>query len=163
MGVSGSGKSTVGAALATRFGYCFVEGDDLHSPGDIAQMRGGHPLSDAQRAPWLRAVGERLVEERARRPGVVAACSALRRAYRDLLRSYVPDAYFVELDAPPSTLRERMAARRNSFMPVSLLESQLATLEPLQADELGTRIDVDRDPTVVIDELIERLDHRIAT
>jgi carbohydrate kinase (thermoresistant glucokinase family) len=161
MGVSGSGKSTVGAALAGRLGYRFVEGDELHSRHDIAQMASGHPLTDAQRLPWLRAVGERLAVEAVPRSGVVAACSALRRAYRDVLRSYAPDAFFVELDAPEATIRARMLERRDSFMPPSLLGSQYATLEPLDDDEAGVRLDAEHSASVVVDEVLRVLDRGI--
>jgi len=159
MGVSGSGKSTVGTALAERLGYRFVEGDALHSRHDVEQMASGHPLTDAERLSWLRAVGERLAVEGASHDGVVAACSALRRSYRDVLRSYARDAYFVELDAPESTVRARMLARTDSFMPASLLGSQFATLEPLQSDEAGIRVDAEHTTATLVDQLIDVFDH----
>lgn len=157
MGVSGVGKSTIGAGLAHRLAFEFVEGDDLHSPEEIHQMASGHPLDDEQRVPWLRRVGQRIAATRAHDHGVVAACSALRRSYRDLLREFAPDAYFVELDASAPTIHDRMTARRGSFMPPSLLESQLATLEPLQPDERGVRVDVERDAPDVLDDLTRSL------
>lgn len=162
MGVSGVGKSTIGAGLAKRFAFEFVEGDELHSPEEVHQMAAGHPLRDEQRIGWLRKVGQRVAAARARDDGVVTACSALRRSYRDLLREFVPDAYFVELDASKSTIHERMVARRGSFMPPSLLESQFATLEPLEPDERGVRVDVERDAHDVLDDLIRTLASRIA-
>jgi gluconokinase len=157
MGVSGSGKSTIGEAIAERCAYRFVEGDTLHSSHDIAQMSAGIPLDDAERMPWLRAVGERLVEERTRGSGVVAACSALRRVYRDVLRGYAPDACFVELDAPEESVRARMLARPHSFMPPSLLGSQYATLEPLESDEFGVRVDVERGQAEVVADILRWL------
>jgi gluconokinase len=141
MGVSGSGKSTVGAALARRLGATYIEGDALHSPSEIARMASGHPLTDEDRLPWLDRVGAAFAAASERGP-VVAACSALRRAYRDVLRGYVPSSTFVELDGDAPTIASRMLARPHSFMPVSLLASQFETLEPLGPDEHGVRIDV---------------------
>src|SRR5579862_6408272 len=122
MGVTASGKSSVGSQLAAALGFAFVEGDSLHSPAAIHQMAAGEPLTDEERHPWLERVGERLALEASRHRGAVGACSALRRTYRDLLRTFVPDAYFIELDVPEAILRERMVERRHSFMPVSLLD-----------------------------------------
>ncbi len=124
MGVAGAGKSTVGEALARALGWPFVEGDALHPPANVAKMRRGEPLDDADRAPWLRAIAD---EIRAR-PDAVVACSALREAYRAALRVR-PDVRFVFLDVPRALLDERLAKRRGHFMPPTLLASQLATLE----------------------------------
>jgi gluconokinase len=134
MGVSGSGKSTLAARLAGALDGTFVEGDALHPAENVAAMARGRPLDDAMRAPWLEAVARRAVEL-ARTGTVVIACSALRRAYRDLLRSRLGPITLVHLDAMRGTLEDRLAARQGHFMPASLLDSQLATLEPPDADE----------------------------
>lgn len=135
MGPSGSGKSLVGAALAARLRTPFVDGDDLHPRANVAKMASGRPLDDADRAPWLDAVALVLAQQ----SPVVVACSALRRAYRDRIRATCPDAWFVELVVAESELQQRMS-RRDHFMPASLLDSQLATLEPLATDEAGMRV-----------------------
>lgn len=119
----------MGAALAARLGLPFVDGDALHPPANVAKMTAGIPLDDADRAPWLDAVGERLAAS-----PVVIACSALRRAYRDRLRAAAPDVAFVLLDGSPALLEGRLTAREH-FMPASLLASQLATLERPTPDE----------------------------
>ena len=150
MGVSGSGKSHLTRRLADRLVYAFIESDDLHSPEDIAHMSSGVALTDEERWPWLHRVGEKILEFARAGEGSVTACSALRRSYRDVIRSYVPDAYFIELDGSPTVLRSRMLARRGSYMPASLLDSQLATLEPLGPDERGVRVDADRSPDDVL-------------
>ena len=136
MGVSGSGKTVVGRALAARLGLPYADGDEFHSPANIAKMKSGVPLDDADRAPWLDAVGAWLAE----RQGVVS-CSALKRAYRDRLRCSVPHALFVQLNVDPKVLQERVEARQGHFMPSSLLPSQLATFEPLALEEHGLIID----------------------
>lgn len=135
MGPSGSGKSLVGAALAARLGMGFVDGDDLHPRANVAKMAAGTPLTDGDRAPWLDAVALVL----ARQAPVVVACSALRRTYRDRIRATASEAWFVELVVAQPELRERMS-RRDHFMPTALLDSQLATLEPLATDEAGMRV-----------------------
>ncbi len=141
MGVSGSGKSTVGRALADALGVPFVDGDDLHPPANIAKMSSGEPLSDADRAPWLDAVGAWLAE----RPRGVVACSALKRAYRDVIREAAPGATFVHLVADRDVVASRMTERSRTsghFMPPTLLASQYDDLEPLGPDEAGVAIDV---------------------
>jgi carbohydrate kinase (thermoresistant glucokinase family) len=136
MGVSGAGKSAVGERLARALHARFVEGDDLHPPANRAKMASGTPLSDEDRWPWLDLVGEAL-----REAPVVAACSALRRAYRDRLRSHAPGLVAVHLVASEEVLAERMTRRRGHFMPPALLRSQLATLEPLGPDERGFAVE----------------------
>jgi carbohydrate kinase (thermoresistant glucokinase family) len=148
MGVEGCGKTTVGVALAKRLGVAFVEGDDLQPPENVARMASGHPLTDAERDPWLRAVGRELAQDR---DGVVAACSALKRAYRDLLREYAPSAYFVLLCGSEPLIASRIAGRRHAYMPASLLVSQVAILEPLQPDELGVVLDAALAPDVLVE------------
>ncbi|GAA1958104.1 gluconokinase [Microbacterium deminutum] len=141
MGVSAVGKSTVAAWIAASAGLSFVDADDLHPAANKAKMAAGVPLDDADRGPWLDRVGATLADARGR--GTVIACSALKRAYRDRIRAAAPDAYFVFLDGDHDVLRQRAAARTGHFMPPSLLDSQLATLEPLGPDENGGRVDVD--------------------
>lgn len=140
MGVSAAGKSTVGTALAFTLGVPFVDADDLHSDANRAKMAAGIPLTDDDRWPWLDAVGARLRDERD--SGLVVACSALRRAYRDRIREAAPGVVFVHLTGTPELLAARAGARTDHFMPPALLESQLATLEPLEDDETGFVADV---------------------
>jgi carbohydrate kinase (thermoresistant glucokinase family) len=127
MGVSGCGKSTVGTALAVRLGLPFIEGDALHDPASVAKMAAGAPLDDADRWPWLDRIGAALA---APADGAVAACSALRRAYRDRLRAIVPGLAFLHLTGDRATIAARMATRPGHFMPPALIDSQFATLEP---------------------------------
>lgn len=142
MGVSGSGKSTVGAALADALGVPFTDADGLHPAANVAKMTRGIPLTDTDREPWLDAVGARLAEHTG--TGLVVACSALRRTYRDRLRAHAPSTVFVHLSGDAAVLAERMGGRSGHFMPTALLDSQLATLEPLAADEAGTTLDIRR-------------------
>lgn len=134
MGVSGSGKSTLGERLAVRLGVPFLEGDDLHPAANVAAMAAGRALTDDDRWPWLATLRD---WAGAQHTGCVLSCSALRRAYRDVLREAGDDVVFVHVDAPALLLAERMAARQGHFMPPALLASQLATLEPLGPDERG--------------------------
>ncbi|MEH3106462.1 MAG: gluconokinase [Sphingomonas fennica] len=138
MGVSGSGKSTLGAALATSLDVPFIEGDDLHPPANLRRMAAGIPLTDDDRAPFLDAVAAALAAEPG---GAVAACSALKRAYRDRIRRVVPEARFILVHLDGIALAARPASREGHFMPASLLDSQLATLEPPQADEAALTVD----------------------
>ncbi len=141
IGVSGSGKSTVAKRLAPALGGSYLEGDDYHSSANVAKMRAGTPLTDADRWPWLDKLGAAIAEHGAGGRTVVVACSALRRAYRDRLSEAARrPLVFVHLTIDPATLRARMQARRQHFMPTALLDSQLKTLEPLAADETGTTI-----------------------
>lgn len=138
MGVSGSGKSTVGEALAARMGVDYRDADDLHSAANVEKMTSGVPLTDGDREPWLASVGEWLAQHA---NGGVMACSALRRTYRDALRAHAPATVFLHLEVDPAVLQQRVSQRPDHFMPSSLLASQLATLEPLQSDERGTSMD----------------------
>ena len=143
MGVTGSGKSTLGEVLAARLGWPFKEGDDLHPLGNIDKMRHGVPLDDADRIPWLRAIAEWI--DRWRHdgsPGVIS-CSALKRAYRSRLDAGRPQVIFVYLQGDAATLAARLAARRGHFMPPSLLTSQLAALEPPDADEPAVTVPIE--------------------
>lgn len=143
MGVSGSGKTTVARRMADSWGDLYIESDDLHSASDIEKMTAGIPLDDEDRLPWLHAIGVLLGTEAQRGLSSVTACSALKRSYRDVLRTYVPTAFFVDLDGPIDLIRSRMVSRHHDFMPPSLLESQFAALEPLQDDERGIRVDAE--------------------
>jgi gluconokinase len=126
MGVSGSGKTTIGKLLAARLGCAFLDGDDFHSPENVARMAAGTPLSDADRRPWL----ERLNRELRASDNVVMACSALKQAYRDILTDGIPACRLVHLRGGLELIRSRLTERRHRYMPASLLESQFATLEP---------------------------------
>ena len=141
MGVSGSGKSTLARSLATELGADFIEGDALHPPANIARMAKGVPLTDADRSDWLRSLGAELQRAREQGRSVVLACSALKRSYRDLLRAAEPELLFLHLHGSPELLESRMRARSGHYMPVSLLQSQLDTLEPPGADERALRLD----------------------
>ena len=142
MGVSGSGKSTVGAALADALGVPFTDSDGLHPAANVAKMTQGIPLTDADREPWLDAVGARLAEHTG--TGLVVACSALRRAYRDRLRSHAPDVVFVHLHGEREVIARRQATRPGHFMPASLLDSQFATLEPPAGEPRVLEVDATR-------------------
>jgi gluconokinase len=158
MGVSGSGKTTLGRAMAQRWGDTFIEADDLHSPSDVEKMASGVPLNDDDRRPWLHDIGVRLRDQAQQSHRTVTACSALKRSYRDVLREYMPDAFFVELDGPIEVVRTRVASRHHEFMAPSLLDSQYATLEPLEADEYGTRLDGTKD----VSEIVAVVEHELS-
>ncbi len=157
MGVSGAGKSTVGSALAQRLGVGFVDADDLHPASNVAKMASGEPLTDDDRQPWLAAVGQ--VLHAASDTGLVVACSALRRTYRDAIRDGAPRARFIELDGTRRLMAERLSERTDHFMPASLLDSQFATLESLSGDEPGFRVDASADVGTIVDEIAGRLQH----
>jgi gluconokinase len=146
MGVTGTGKSTVGESLARVLGYPFAEGDDFHSAANVAKMHAGHPLTDADRAPWLRTVAAWIGDREQAGTGGVVTCSALKRSYRDELRAGHPDVRFICLVGSHDLLLARLQGRVGHFMPPSLLDSQLATLEPLQPDEPGGEVDVSGTP-----------------
>ena len=149
MGVSGCGKSTIGSALAEKLGIAFVDADSLHPPANIEKMAAGIPLTDDDRWPWLDEVGLRLLA--GENAGVVIACSALRRAYRDWIRQTARGTVFIHLDGGRDVLADRMGARPGHFMPLSLLDSQIATLEPLEADEAGLVLDIDAPVAQLVD------------
>jgi len=139
-GASGTGKSTVGHALAARLSWPFMEGDDLHPRENISKMRSGSPLTDADRAPWLGRVRNWIAGQlESGMPGIIT-CSALKRRYRDDLRAGLPGISFVVLDADRNGLRQRLSERSGHFMPASLLESQLADYERFGADEPGITV-----------------------
>jgi gluconokinase len=155
MGVSGSGKSTVGTALAGRMGVPFADADDFHSPASVAKMRGGVALDDVDRRPWLLAIGQWLAQHRDGDGGAVVTCSALKRAYRDTLREAAPDITFLHLDGDVETVRRRVAARTGHFMPESLVQSQFDALEPLEPDERGVVIDFALPVDVIVERFLE--------
>lgn len=142
MGVSGCGKSTIGKRLAKELGWDFLEGDDLHTAAAVAKMRSGQPLDDADRAPWLAAIAAWIAEHVRDGRGGVATCSALKRAYRVTLAGGRPEVMFVHLDGSREILEQRVRERKHLYMPASLLDSQLAALEPLDPDERGVTIDI---------------------
>ncbi|MBF4635122.1 gluconokinase [Agreia pratensis] len=148
-GVSGSGKSTVGALLAQRLEVPFIDADSLHPEANVAKMAAGLPLDDIDREPWLVRIGEVLAEHAD--GGLVLACSALRRTYRNTIRAVEPSTVFVTLSGSRELIAARMNARADHFMPASLLDSQLAAFEPLEADESGADIDVDAHIDDIVD------------
>ena len=156
MGVSGCGKSTVGAQLAQRLGVSFLEGDALHPPRNIELMRSGIALTDEDRREWLDAIGQRL-QALADDEGLVIACSALKRSYRERLRSGDPQVLFVHLSGSRELIAQRIAARTHRYMPASLLESQFATLQPPTPDEPALSLDVRLPPSALIEAVAQHL------
>nr|WP_315212990.1 gluconokinase [uncultured Duganella sp.] len=155
MGVSGCGKSSVGLQLATALGAPFLEGDAYHSYANVAKMSAGMALTDGDRADWLKTLHAEILEARDRQTGLVLSCSALKRRYRDLLRGADPQLRFAHLHGPRELIASRMAARAGHYMPASLLDSQLASLEPLQADEAGIVLDISKDPSELVREILK--------
>jgi len=137
MGVSGSGKTSAARELTRQLGWEYIEGDDLHPEANVAKMAAGQPLDDEDRWPWLRKIAEVIGEHEAAGTSIIVTCSALKRVYRDLLRDGHPSVWFAHVDVPREVLAERLAKRQGHYMPPSLLDSQLATLEPLGEDEPG--------------------------
>ncbi len=157
MGVSGCGKTTVADELVARLGWVFAEGDEFHPSANVEKMRAGHPLDDDDRWPWLRAIATWIGEHEQAGTSAVVTCSALKRSYRDLLRAGHDSVWFVHLTVPSTVLADRLQHRQGHYMPASLLESQLATLEPLGADEPGSTVSGDVPPTDVAAEVLEAL------
>jgi gluconokinase len=158
MGVSGSGKTTFGVAIANAVGIAFFDGDDLHTPEARAKMTAGVPLTDADRAPWLDRIGALLADQAAHPGGAIVACSALRRVYRDHLRAIVgPPLRFLFLKGDKSMMRARVAARKNHYMPASLIDSQFATLESPEGEADVVTVAADVDLPRELDEIIARL------
>ncbi len=155
MGVQGSGKSTIGKLVAGRLGVQFIDGDTLHTSESKAVMAAGQALDDKHRLPWLHEVGRHLAAYSDR--GIVVACSALKRSYRDLLRSHVPQLFVVDPEGPIEVVAERIAARAHEFMPPVLLQSQYETLEPLENDERGVIVDIVDPPGEIVDRIIAAL------
>jgi carbohydrate kinase (thermoresistant glucokinase family) len=160
MGVSGSGKSTVAALLAAALGCQFQEGDDLHPPENVEKMRGGTPLTDADRMPWLRKIAEEIDGWRARGECGVLTCSALKRSYRDIIIGGRRDVMLVYLKGSRDLIHRRIAARHEHFMPIALLDSQFATLEEPIPDEHPIIVDVGGKPAEIAHEIVCRLEDR---
>ncbi len=155
MGVQGVGKTTLGTLLAQRLGVPFIDGDRLHPPRNVELMASGRPLTDEDRAPWLRSVGEALAAHR-ETGGLVIVCSALRRRYRDTLRGFDPGVFFVEPHGPMELVAARIGSRTHEYMPPQLLQSQYDTLEPLADDERGMRVSIDATPEAIVEQVLER-------
>ncbi|MFD8263817.1 gluconokinase [Streptomyces griseoluteus] len=155
MGVAGTGKTTIGPLLAARLGVPYAEGDDFHPQANIDKMSAGTPLEDADRWPWLDAIG-RWAHGRSGLGGVVSS-SALKRSYRDRLRAEAPGVVFVHLTGSRELIESRMSQRQGHFMPTALLDSQFATLQPLQADEAGVAVDVSGSPEEITERAAEAL------
>jgi gluconokinase len=157
MGVSGSGKTTVARGIADVMGWEFAEGDDFHPRANVEKMAGGHPLTDEDRWPWLRLIGDWISTKESRGESAVVTCSALRRVYRDLLREGRPHVRFCHVSAPSELIQHRMEERKGHYMPPSLLPSQLATLEPLEDDEPGVVVTTEGSPEDVLDRALRAL------
>ncbi len=157
MGVAGAGKTTVGELLAARLGWEFADADGFHTPENVEKMRRGQPLTDADRGPWLDRLAAGIDGWIAAKRPTVLACSALRRAYRDRLAHGRREVLFLHLDAPRAELSARLAARRGHYMPASLLDSQLATLEQPGADEAAVIVDASGTPAQVVGRAVAAL------
>jgi gluconokinase len=153
MGVAGSGKSTVLKRISERWGWPSVEGDEFHTAASIGRMASGQPLDDHDRGPWLTALAGWIGAREAAGDNCVLTCSALKRAYRDVLRERHPSVRFVHLVASPDTLRDRVEHREGHYMPASLLGTQLGTLEPLDDDEPGIVVSSEQAPDCVVDDI----------
>ena len=160
MGVSGSGKTTVAALLSAALGWQFQEGDDLHPLANVEKMRSGTPLTDADRLPWLRTIAAEIDRWRERGTSGVVTCSALKRAYRDIIIGNRPEVQLVYLKGSLDLIRSRLAARHEHFMPAALLESQFATLQEPTPDEHAIVIDVGGKPADLAVEVVRRLEER---
>jgi carbohydrate kinase (thermoresistant glucokinase family) len=161
MGVSGSGKSTIGAALAERIGFAFEDGDAYHPDANVAKMHAGIPLTDDDRRPWLKAIAAAIDRKAAARAPVIIACSALKRAYRDILVHGRDDVRIVYLKGTQALIAKRLARRDNHFMPSSLLDSQFATLEEPADDEGVITVSIDGTVDDIVDAIVVRLDSSI--
>lgn len=157
MGVSGVGKTTVAEGIARATGWTFAEGDSFHPPGNLAKLRSGRALDDEDRRPWLAALRDWIGEQERAGSSSVVTCSALKRAYRDALREGNASVRFCALQADRQLLRHRLQSRRDHFMPASLLQTQLDTLEPLAEDEPGARVDVAGDTAEVVARALRAL------
>ena len=157
MGVSGAGKTVVGTLLADALALPFLEGDALHPPGNVRRMAQGIPLTDDDRRDWLRTIADRIAAARRAGSGLVVACSALKRGYRDLLRLADGELRFVHLTGDAGLIRQRITQRVRHYMPASLLDSQLATLEVPGVDEHAWTFDVADSPAAILAHVMERL------
>lgn len=161
MGVAGCGKSTVVDAVRDRLGYEKAEGDDFHPKANIDKMSAGIPLTDEDRWPWLRTIDEWMAARDAEGKDTIVCCSALKRAYRDVLRAHVP-VFFVHMVGSQELIRGRMEARKDHFMPPSLLPSQFAILEPLEADEPGIEVSIEGDVETMVNRAIAAIEEYAA-
>jgi gluconokinase len=157
MGVAGSGKSTIASMVAERLGWTYVDGDWLHPASNVEKMRSGTPLTDDDRWPWLRAIAARIDALNAAGEGAVVACSALKRAYRDILIGTRRGARLIYLEGGRETVAHRLGSRDGHFMPAALLESQFATLEPPSPDENAIVVSIDREPRAIVDAIVTSL------
>jgi carbohydrate kinase (thermoresistant glucokinase family) len=157
MGVSGSGKTTVGEKLAVRLGWPFEDADQFHPASNVAKMSAGHPLTDEDRWPWLRAIAAEIDRVRNTGGSVVIGCSALRRAYRDILVHNRPDTRLVYLEGTQALIGDRLGRRKGHFMPPGLLTSQFETLEPPAADEHPVTVSIDAPVDNIVDEILRQL------
>jgi gluconokinase len=157
MGVAGSGKSLIGAALAQTLGFEFVEGDNFHPPENVRRMASGISLTDEDRAAWLAALAAEIRRAKQAGVGLVVTCSALKRSYRDVLRGAAQDVQFIFLQGTPALIADRLANRTGHYMPASLLESQLVTLEEPTADEGAWVVDIAKSPAEIVTEIVGRV------
>lgn len=158
MGVSGSGKSTIAEHLAARLGWRYVDGDLFHPPANVAKMSAGHPLTDEDRWPWLRALAAEIDKLLAAGISSVVACSALKRVYRDILVHGRDDIRIVMLDGTRELIAKRLAARKGHFMPPGLLDSQFKTLEPPQRSERPVTVSIDAPVDGIVDDIVRQLE-----
>jgi len=159
MGVCGCGKTEIGQGLAHQFNVQFIEGDQYHSSSNILKMRDGIPLTDSDRSDWLLQLAKIISDAREGGKGIVLSCSALKRAYRDLLRSADPDLRFIHLQGSRDLIAKRMQARNDHFMPVSLLDSQLKDLQVLEDDEAGVSLNITLTPDALIHQITHSAKH----
>ncbi len=157
MGVSGSGKSTIADQLARRIGWTYEDGDRFHPAGNVAKMKAGHPLTDEDRWPWLRAIAAEIDRVCQAGEHAVIACSALKRAYRDVLVHGRNDVRIVYLDGTRQLIADRLAKRKGHFMPPDLLPSQFRTLEPPGSDENPVRVSIDASVEAIVDDIVHHL------
>jgi gluconokinase len=157
MGVSGSGKSTIADKLAERLGWTFEDGDRFHPASNVAKMRAGHPLTDEDRGPWLRAIADEIDRVCAAGERAVIACSALKHAYRDILVHGRSDVRIVFLKGTQALIADRLARRKGHFMPPGLLDSQFKTLEPPEQSEHPVTVSIDASVETIVEDIVRQL------